>query len=97
MIQVYQDNYPAAQRGHLFSRTTVIRVAAAAVFAELAGRLLTTNLELYRWLLVIFAVAFVVSALLLWRIPRVRLPCSTAATHYGDSATSATTASFARP
>ena len=69
VIQVYQDNYPAAQRGHLFSRSTVIRVAAAAVFAELAGRLLTTNLELYRWLLVIFAVAFVISALLLWRIP----------------------------
>ena len=69
VIQVYQDNYPAAQRGHLFSRTTVIRVAAAAAFAELAGRLLTTNLELYRWLLVIFAVAFVISALLLWRIP----------------------------
>ena len=52
VIQVYQDNYPAAQRGHLFSRTTVIRVAAAAAFAELAGRLLTTNIELFRWLLV---------------------------------------------
>jgi MFS family permease len=68
VIQVYQDNYPAAQRGHLFSRTTVIRVAAAAVFAELAGRLLTTNLDLYRWLLVIFAIAFAISALLLRRI-----------------------------
>ena len=69
VIQVYQDNYPAAQRGHLFSRTTVIRVAAAAVFAELAGRLLTTNIELFRWLLVLFAVAFAVAALLLRRIP----------------------------
>jgi MFS family permease len=69
VIQVYQDNYPTAQRGHLFSRTTVIRVGAAAIFAELAGRLLTTNLESYRWLLVIFAVAFGFSALLLRRIP----------------------------
>jgi MFS family permease len=69
VIQIYQDNYPARQRGSFFSRTTVIRVAAAAVFAELAGRLLTTNLELYRWLLVAFAVAFAVSALLLRRIP----------------------------
>jgi hypothetical protein len=47
----------------------VIRVGAAAVFAELAGRLLTTNLELFRWLLVAFSIAFVISALLLWRIP----------------------------
>ena len=69
VIQVYQDNYPAAQRGHLFSRATVIRVAAAAVFAELAGRLLTTNIELFRWLLVSFAVAFALVALLLRRIP----------------------------
>ncbi len=69
VIQVYQDNYPAAQRGHLFSRTTVIRVAAAAVFAELAGRLLTTNIELFRWLLFLFAAAFALAALLLRRIP----------------------------
>jgi MFS family permease len=69
VIQAYQDNYPAAQRGSYFARTTVIRVAAAAVFAELAGRLLTTNLELYRWLLVAFAIAFAIAALLLRRIP----------------------------
>ncbi len=69
VIQVYQDNYPAAQRGHLFARTTVIRVAAAAVFAELAGRLLTTNIELFRWLLVMFAAAFAIAALLLRRVP----------------------------
>jgi MFS family permease len=69
VIQVYQDNYTPSQRGHFFSRTTVIRVAAAAVFAELAGRLLTDNLGAFRWLLVAFAAAFVVSALLLWAIP----------------------------
>jgi MFS family permease len=69
VIQVYQDNYPKSQRGHFFARTTVIRVAAAAAFAELAGRLLTTNLELFRYLLAAFAAAFALSALLLWRIP----------------------------
>jgi MFS family permease len=69
VIQVYQDNYTPSQRGHFFARTTVIRVGAAAVFAELAGRLLTTNLELFRWLLVVFSAAFVISALLLRRIP----------------------------
>jgi MFS family permease len=69
VIQVYQDNYTPSQRGHFFSRTTVIRVAAAAVFAELAGRLLTENIAAFRWLLVVFAAAFALSALLLWFIP----------------------------
>ena len=69
VIQVYQDNYPPSQRGHFFARTTVLRVAAAAVFAELAGRLLTDNLGAFRWLLVAFAIAFGLSCLLLWRIP----------------------------
>jgi MFS family permease len=69
MTQIFQDNYAPSQRGRFFSRATVIRVAAAAVFAELAGRLLTVNPEAFRWLLAVFAVAFGVSALLLRRIP----------------------------
>ena len=69
VIQVYQDNYPPSRRGHFFARTTVIRVAAAAVFAELAGRLLTDNVDAFRLLLAAFALAFAASALLLWRIP----------------------------
>lgn len=69
VIQVYQDNYPPSRRGHLFARAIVIRVAAAAVFAELAGRLLTEDLAAYRWLMVAFALSFAASALLLWRIP----------------------------
>lgn len=68
VIQVYQDNYPPSRRGHFFARTTVIRVAAAAVFAELAGRLLTDNVDAFRLLLAAFALAFAASALLLWRI-----------------------------
>lgn len=69
MTQVYQENYPERQRGKLFSRTFMIRIATAAVFSELAGRFLTGNLELFRWLLVVFASAFTLSAFCLARIP----------------------------
>jgi hypothetical protein len=30
LTQIYQDNYPARERGRLFSRTVMIRIAAAA-------------------------------------------------------------------
>lgn len=69
VIQMYQDNYTPSQRGHFYSRTTVIRVAAAAIFAELAGRLLTDDIAAFRWLLVVFAACFALSALLLRAVP----------------------------
>jgi hypothetical protein len=37
MTQVYQDNYPAHRRGKLYSRTFMLRIASAVVFAFLAG------------------------------------------------------------
>jgi MFS family permease len=37
MTQVYQDNYPAAQRGRLFSLTVMLRIGAAILFAAIAG------------------------------------------------------------
>jgi hypothetical protein len=37
MTQIYQDNYPAAQRGRLFSLTVMLRIGSAIVFAALAG------------------------------------------------------------
>jgi hypothetical protein len=69
MTQVYHDNYASSERGHFYSRTLVIRVAVSAAFAELAGRFLTDNLDWFPWLLVVFAVAFAVSAVFLARIP----------------------------
>ena len=69
MTQIYQENYPERQRGKLFSRTFMIRIATAAAFSELAGRLLASNLEFFRWLLVVFASAFALAAYWLAHIP----------------------------
>jgi len=69
LTQVYQDNYPTAQRGKLFSRTVMIRVASAALFAELAGRWLAMDLSAGRWLLVVYAGALAFGAACLGRCP----------------------------
>lgn len=69
MTQIYHENYPERERGKLFSRAFMIRIATAAVFSELAGRLLTENLDFFRWLLVGFAAAFALAAVCLRRIP----------------------------
>ena len=69
MTQIYQENYPARERGKLFSRTFMIRIATAAVFSELAGRLLSAHLSYFRWLLLVFAAAFGFAAFCFARIP----------------------------
>lgn len=38
MTQVYQDNYPAEQRGQLYSRTFMLRILAALIFGFLGGQ-----------------------------------------------------------
>lgn len=69
MTQIYQDNYPADQRGRLYSRAFMLRIAATILFGGFAGQLLTLRLELFRWLIVAFGVAFVVASWALRRIP----------------------------
>ncbi len=69
LTQMYQENYPAEQRGRLFSRTLMIRIATAAVFATAAGFILSGNLEHFRWLLLVFAACSAVAASLLRRCP----------------------------
>jgi hypothetical protein len=69
MTQVYNDNYPDADRGRRFSRAIMIRVAAASVFSQAAGWALTRDLSSYRALLVVYAVAFLYSAYCVNRIP----------------------------
>jgi hypothetical protein len=60
--QIYQENYPNHRRGRLFARTVMIRIATAAVFSELAGRLLAFNLGAFRLVLIIFGLAYVASS-----------------------------------
>lgn len=69
MTQIFQENYPERQRGKLFSRAVMIRIATAAAFSELAGRALSGRLELFQWLLLVFALAFGMMAWFISRIP----------------------------
>lgn len=73
LTHMYQENYPASERGRLFSRTVVIRILAAAGFAKVAGLFLAGDISRFRWLLVAFAVACAVAGELLRRCPTVPL------------------------
>jgi MFS family permease len=69
LTQMYQENYPEAERGRMFSRTVIIRIAAAAVFSKVAGDALTGNLQHFRWLLLVFAVALGFASFCIGRCP----------------------------
>ena len=69
LTQMYQENYPEEQRGLLFSRTVVIRILAAAVFAKLAGWFLVVRMPQFPLLLLVFALAAWVSGRLLRACP----------------------------
>jgi hypothetical protein len=73
MTQVYRENYPDHERGTLFSRAIMIRIATAGVFSYIAGLALASEPDRFRWLLLIFAGAFVVSSMCLRRCPSRRL------------------------
>ncbi len=76
ITQIYQENYKASERGWMLSMSFVIRIATAAIFSELAGRALTGRLDHYRWLLLVFAGAYVLAAYWLRRIPSTPLHVS---------------------
>ena len=69
LTQMYQENYPELQRGRLFSRTVIIRIATAAVFAKVAGDALTGNIQRFPWLLLVFAAALAFASFCLARCP----------------------------
>lgn len=69
LTQIYQENYPEKTRGHLFSRTVMVRIATAALFSELAGRVLSQHISYFRGLLVVFAAAFAFASFCLSRCP----------------------------
>lgn len=73
LTQIYQENYPANERGKLFSRAFMIRIAVAALFSELAGRALSVDLAWFRGLLLLFAAAFAWAGYCLSRMPSLPL------------------------
>ena len=74
LTQMYQENYPERERGRLFSRTVMVRIAAAALFSKLAGDFLTGELRRFPWLLVVFGAAMGVAAFCLARCPTTPIP-----------------------
>lgn len=69
LTHMYQLNYPTEIRGRLFSRTVMIRILTAAIFARLAGEFLSGDLSRFRWLLWVFGASAALAAVLLRRCP----------------------------
>jgi len=69
MTQIYQENYPSSRRGYLFSLAAMSRVAAASIFAWLAGWWLDGRVEEYRVLMFAFSAAALAAAWFTWRCP----------------------------
>ncbi|MFU8892319.1 MAG: MFS transporter [Luteolibacter sp.] len=69
MTQIYQENYPSARRGRLFSLAAMARVAAASIFAWLAGWWLDGRIGEYRVLMFTFSAAALAAAWFTWRCP----------------------------
>ena len=74
LTQMYQDNYPEKERGRLFSRTIMVRIAMAAGFSKLAGDALDGHIDQYRWLLLVFGGALAVASFCLSRCPTQPIP-----------------------
>jgi len=69
MTQVYHDNYPTAQRGKLYSRSFMLRIGAAMAFSWLGGMFLDAYPQGFRWLMLVFSVAFALAAGFVRKIP----------------------------
>ena len=69
LTQMYQENYPEAQRGRLFSRTVIIRIAVAALFSKVAGDALTGRIQQFPALLLVFGAALGFASFCLARCP----------------------------
>lgn len=66
---IYQENYPESERGKLFSRTVMIRIASAAAFSHFAGYALSRRFENFWILLLVFSAALALGGLCLAQIP----------------------------
>jgi predicted MFS family arabinose efflux permease len=66
---IYQENYPDRQRGRLFSRTVMIRIASAVAFSYAAGWALSHYFEYFQALLLFFALALAFGGFCLARVP----------------------------
>jgi MFS family permease len=57
LTQIFQENYPDRERGKMFTRTLIYRIAATVVFSYAAGELLTGRYQYVPVLMAIYAAA----------------------------------------
>lgn len=69
LTQMYQENYPEQQRGRLFSKTVMVRIASAAIFSKLAGDALSIRLDRFQFLLLVFGGALAFASFCLVNCP----------------------------
>ena len=74
LTQIYQENYPTATRGKLFSRTVMIRIASAAITSGIGGWALKHRIENFHGLLGLFALALGFASWCLKHCPSTPLP-----------------------
>ncbi|MDB6053971.1 MAG: Major Facilitator Superfamily protein [Verrucomicrobiales bacterium] len=69
LTQMYQENYPAAERGLLFSRTFMLRIGVAAFSSQLLGLVLVHPMGRSVYVLILFGAACFLSAWCLLQCP----------------------------
>jgi hypothetical protein len=69
LTQMYQENYPESERGRRFSRTVMVRIAAAALFSKVAGDALSGHIGAFPLLLLVFGGAMGFASACLSRCP----------------------------
>jgi MFS family permease len=74
LTQMYQENYPETERGRRFSRTVMVRIAAAALFSQVAGDALNGHLQRFPALLLVFGLALGFASFCLARCPTDPIP-----------------------
>jgi MFS family permease len=69
LTHMYESNYHESDRGRRYSRTIIIRIITAMLFSWVAGWIFAAHPQGFRWLMAIYAAAFVFSGWCLWRVP----------------------------
>lgn len=69
LVHVWTSNFPSNKRGSYLAVSMMFSIAATLVFSHLGGALLDKDLEWYRPLLMMIAVAYATMGWAVWQIP----------------------------
>lgn len=73
VVQMYEENYPKTNRGKFLSRSVMIRIAVAMLFADLAARSLEGRIEYYQFLMLAYVASSIFAAYSLLKSPTEKL------------------------